>query len=253
MRKINLQKHVIITYDSIEELPITRFHKYNKMLLVDAGIGSSISDFDTHLSKLMAQMQTKDYKSVTIEIFNMRQNLYFILEDINPRQLAFAVLIKEIDGVACDDISDSGLSETLLKINDITIGELENELSEIKTKIDAELRYAFPSTFETATDKEYYDLLKKRTLLQLQEIKQGRTLELQAKINDINNQILTFTKPQNFQGADNAETQHDKQFEKMCLVIAQNIHTQAKKYNVFEFYNAYEFIKEQTKRNKSQK
>ena len=48
MRKIVLAKHKVELYDSIDELPIVRFHKYNKMLLIDAGVGSDLSDWDAN-------------------------------------------------------------------------------------------------------------------------------------------------------------------------------------------------------------
>ena len=38
-------------YDAIDELPIARFHAYNKALLIDAGIGSDLADWDTHIEK----------------------------------------------------------------------------------------------------------------------------------------------------------------------------------------------------------
>ena len=40
MRTTQIGKYKVEIYDAIEDLPMQRFHKYNKMLLVDAGIGS---------------------------------------------------------------------------------------------------------------------------------------------------------------------------------------------------------------------
>lgn len=51
MRKIVLAKHKVELYDSIDELPIVRFHKYNKMLLIDAGVGSDLSDWERTYGK----------------------------------------------------------------------------------------------------------------------------------------------------------------------------------------------------------
>ena len=48
MKELKLAGHKVRLYDSIEELPICRFHAYNRMLLIDAGIGSDINDFDAH-------------------------------------------------------------------------------------------------------------------------------------------------------------------------------------------------------------
>lgn len=59
MRKIVLAKHKVELYDSIDELPIVRFHKYNKMLLIDAGVGSDLSDWDAHMEKVVRYCRFK--------------------------------------------------------------------------------------------------------------------------------------------------------------------------------------------------
>ena len=54
MKTLKLAGKTIEVYDDIENLPVTRFHKYNKMLLVDAGIGTDIADFDKHIPRIAA-------------------------------------------------------------------------------------------------------------------------------------------------------------------------------------------------------
>lgn len=51
MKHIQLDNLNIELYENIEDLPIGRFHKFNKMLLIDAGVGSDIHDFDIHIEK----------------------------------------------------------------------------------------------------------------------------------------------------------------------------------------------------------
>ena len=51
MKTVKIGERTVEIYDAIDELPMLRFHKYNKMLLVDAGIGSDLQDFDTHIEK----------------------------------------------------------------------------------------------------------------------------------------------------------------------------------------------------------
>ena len=53
MKTVKIGEYTVEIYDAIDELPMLRFHKYNKMLLVDAGIGSDLQDFDTHIEKAM--------------------------------------------------------------------------------------------------------------------------------------------------------------------------------------------------------
>ena len=51
MTEIRIGKHKVRIYESIDELPMERFHRYNKYLLIDAGLGSDISTLDAHIEK----------------------------------------------------------------------------------------------------------------------------------------------------------------------------------------------------------
>ena len=51
MVTVKIGKHTVEMYDTIEELPIVRFHKYQKLLLIDAGIGADIVAFDQRIEK----------------------------------------------------------------------------------------------------------------------------------------------------------------------------------------------------------
>ena len=106
MKNVQIKGMNVELYDSIEDLPIMRFHKYNKMLLVDAGIGSDLSDFDRHIEKVIRYLNSPTPNMATVELENMRQNIYFIQSEVSPRHLAFAVLVKSINGKPRNDLSD---------------------------------------------------------------------------------------------------------------------------------------------------
>jgi hypothetical protein len=138
---------------------------------------------------------------------------------------------------------------------DVPNKDLTDHMDTVKKKIDEELQTYFPSLFDDSTIKEYYDDLKKRTILMLQAIIKGGTDEAQAEIDKITIALITYNKPNVFSGSDNMEIQHDKSFENMCLLISQKLHVDAKKQTVLEFYNAFEYIKDmmkaESKRNKA--
>ena len=75
MKTIDTGKHVIKLYDSVDELPIGAYQRYNKFLLIDAGIGSSIDDFDAHIVKLARLIGNNEREKAAQELQNMRQNL----------------------------------------------------------------------------------------------------------------------------------------------------------------------------------
>lgn len=244
MKQIKIGKHKLVIYDSIDELPMKRFHKFNKMMLIDSGIGSTLADFDNHLQKITAYIAKKDYSPVLTELDNLRQNVYMTLSGVSPKHLSFAVLVKKIDGKECEDISDDALQRIVDTLGDTPINEIAAPFEVAKKKIDEELREYFPNVFDDATIKEYYDRLKKRTLIILDCIINGKTAEKSNEIDAITLDLLTYSAPHKFSGNENTEILYDKQFEKMCLTISQNLHTEPKKYTVLEYYNAFEYIKE---------
>lgn len=244
MKTVKLGKHTIEIYDSIDSLPVTRFHKYNRLLLVDAGVGSDLADFDSHIERAIRFCKTKPDLAAT-ELENLRQNVYFIQSELSPKHLAFCVLIKSIDGKDCDDISDESLKKLHEIISDVTHLELTTELESVKKKIDEELNTYFPKVFDDSTVKEYYDQLRRRTMTMLDAIITGE--DKQAEIEEITNLLLTFAKPSIFFGPDSLEIQYDKQFESMCLMLSQKLNVKPKTFTVLEYYNAFEYLKEQAK------
>jgi len=247
MKHVKIGKHDVEIYDSIEDLPMIRFHKYNKMLLIDGGIGSDLLDFDGHIEKAIAYSKSKNPQLGAIELENLRQNIYFIQSELSPKHLAFAVLVKSIDGVEQTDLSPEGLQKILDHFSYVPQNEMTAQSEAVKKKIDEELQLYYPKLFEDSTVKEYYDELRKRNLLVLQSIIEGETPELEKEIELITISLITYNNPMVFNGSENAEIQHNKNFEDMSLLIAQHLHLDPKKFTVLEFYSSFERVKEMLK------
>ena len=211
MREVKVGKHKVVLYNSIEELPMARFHKYNKMMLVDAGLGSDLNAVDGHIERAVAFIKNDRRQEAATELENMRQAIYLVMQQVSPRHLSFAVLVKSVDGMACDDISDNVI------------------------------------------EKEYYDLMKRRTQAMLDAVLNGDTEEQREVIGRLTDELVMFSKPRSFTGKDSAEVTYDKQYEDMCLTMSQQLHQDPKKYTVMEYYNAYGYIKKQLKRQKRAK
>lgn len=252
MKQVKIGKHDVTLYNSIEEMPMTRFHKYNKMLLVDAGLGSDLNAVDGHIERAATFIKNDKRAEAATEMENIRQTIYLILQGMSPKHLAFAVLVSEIDGKPYDDISDEGLQRVVEMLGDAPIKDVTAEGEAVKKKIDDELSLYFPDDFDNASEKEYYDIMKHRTQVMLDCILIADTDERKAEIERLTDELVMFTKPKNFVGRDSVEISYDKQFDDMCLVMAQNLHQDPKKFNVMEFYNAYHYIKDQQKRQKRQ-
>lgn len=252
MKEVKLGKHKVMLYNSIDELPIVRFHKYNKCLLVDAGLGSDLSAVDGHIERAVRFINGGHKQEAATEMENIRQTIYLIIQGMNPRHLAFAALVKEVDGKPCDDISDDGLQRTLDLLGDVPVKEMTAENEAVKKKIDEELTLYFPDVFDSATEKEYHDIMKRRTQAMLNAVIEGETAERTAEIERLTDELVCFTKPRTFIGKDSTEIAYDRQFDEMCIMIGQQLNTDAKKYTVSEYYSAYQYIKKQQNKQKWQ-
>ena len=134
MRTITLNDYVLKVYDDIEELPIVNFQKYNKYMLIDAGIGSDIDSVDSHLVRIAKYVNTDKAKAMQ-ELQNMRQCLYMIVSNISPIHLAFAALIYSINGAKVTDLSDENLKNILDKLKHTKRSKLIDFIADFKKKL----------------------------------------------------------------------------------------------------------------------
>lgn len=248
METQKIGRHTVEIYNAIDELPIARFHKYQKLLLVDAGIGADITAFDQRIEKVRRFLLAGKPEKAGQELENLRQCVYLIQSGLTPKHRAFAVLVASIDGERCDDLRDEALERVLERLADVPHKWITATLEAVKKKIDAELTVYFPSVFNTSDVKEYYNLLRERTLALLDGIVRGEhDPERLEPVERLTTRLLTYSNPQSFSGSDGLEVQYDRQFEDLCLMLAEQLHVDAKGYTVLEFYNAYEFIRERAK------
>lgn len=230
-------------YDSIDEMPIVNFQKYNKYLLIDSGIGSDADDIDAHIVKIAKFIKANNNKKALQELQNMRQNMYMVNNEISPKYLAFAALIHSIDGKEVNDLSDDGLKKLLQDLKDIKHSKVIDFLLWLKKKVTSELETYFPGDFVNPKEKEAYDKLKNRTLLVLDSIINDTDNTEQIEL--IDTMMLNMHTPKVFIGSESVEVKYDKQFESTCLLIAQKTNMDARKMTVLQFYNAIDNIKAQ--------
>lgn len=249
MVTVKIGKHTVEMYDAIDELPIVRFHKYQKLLLVDAGIGADIMAFDQRIEKTRRFLMDGNTDEAKKELSNLRNCVWMIQNGVNPRNRAFAALVAKIDGRECSDMADDALEKILGTLKDAPIKDVTAQLEAVKKKIDGELMLYFPALFNDASVKEYYDILKRRTLAVLKNIVAGMdNPDETAEIEKLTTALITYTKPQLFNGPESVEIQFDRQFENLCLALSEQLHVKPKEYTVLEFYNAFDFLQDRAKK-----
>ena len=258
MKSLLVNNKVVKVYDSIDEMPIVNFQKYNKYLLIDSGIGSDADDIDAHIVKIAKYIKANDNKKALQELQNMRQNIYMVNSEISPKYLAFAALIHSVDGKEVNDLSDDGLKKLLQDLKEIKHSKVIDFLLWLKKKVTSELEIYFPGDFVNPKEKEAYDKLKARTLLVLDSVINDTDNSKQIEAIDI--MMLNMHTPKTYIGSESVEVKYDKQFESTCLLIAQKTSMDARKMTVLQFYNAIDNIKAQAeaeakslKRNKHRK
>lgn len=103
----------------------------------------------------------------------------------------------------------------------------------------------FPGLFDSGRIKEYYDQLKKRTLLELEGVKTGKKND--EAIQKIDEYLLFSSKPGVFSGKNSLEIKYDRQFDDLCILVSEQTFTNARDLTVLTFYNSLEYIKKKAK------
>lgn len=234
MKTINIKGLKLRMYDSIDEMPIANFQKYNKYILIDSGLGSDIDSVDAHIVNLAKLIKTNMTKAQQ-ELQNMRQNMHMIVTEISPRYMAFASLIHSINDERVTDLSEDNLKAIIKKLREVKHSVIIDFLVWVKKKLATELETYFPAEFSDVKEKEIYDKIKQRTILQLQGIVDDK--EYTDEIAAIDSYLFNLHKPKSFIGTESAEVKYDKQFETSCMYISQKAGMNAKNMTVLEFYN----------------
>ena len=169
MKTITIGSHEVKMYDDIEDLPLLNFQKFNKYALIDAGIGSDLSDVNEHLVKAAKLIPVAPDKAAR-ELQNLQNNINMILTETSPKMLSFAALVYSIGGELNNDLTDEGLKRFSAKLELAVIKEVNDALDDSKKKLEEELRAYFPKYFNDIEEKRANDWQRKRLLIMLEGI-----------------------------------------------------------------------------------
>jgi hypothetical protein len=230
--KKGLRRTRLMMYDDIEQLPIERFNKANKFWMLSDNLGNSFEDIDkVHLSRLF--LIAGDKEKAVKEINNLRVLVYNIINETHPDQLAFASLIHSVNGKEVTDISDEGLRVLLKMLSDkgLSIGEVKKK--SIKQALNSQLEVCFADIFKNGLSSAYWQLVKKRTLKELEAL-QGK--DVASEIREIDRNIEMFVDPKDFMGASSYELKYDGDFEKNCIILSEYANKPVKALTTKEYF-----------------
>ena len=130
-----LGAHEVEYYDAIDDLPVVRYHRFQKLLLIDAGIGSDIASFDRRLESARRFLMAGKPEQVQQELENIRQCVHLIQSSVSPSHLAFAALVTRLDGKECTDLSDDALAAVTAMLGDVKESDIATAVEEVKKKL----------------------------------------------------------------------------------------------------------------------
>lgn len=148
-------------YNSPEELPIKRFQKFNKNVMIDVEVGNSFQDYEERTFKTVAFLRKGMLEDAIKELENRRQAVFNAFEEYSPKHYALALMVKSIDGEPCEDMSEEGLNLILEKLDKINYSEkeLNEDLAKVKKKSTIFSKCTFPATLKTTIKKTLISFL----------------------------------------------------------------------------------------------
>ena len=138
----------VIFYDSIEEMPHRRYMKFNKEMMRSNEVGNTMADIIKRINRAMGFIGANEAEKAMKELSNARMAFSYSQAELEPKGLALAAMVKSINGVEVEDITTSGLQNTLevLQRIGITKKDVENTADGIKKKSNKSLKYSFLSS-----------------------------------------------------------------------------------------------------------
>lgn len=126
--------HTIELFDSIHNLRILRFQRFNKYQMIGSEIGNTFADYDQRTQKALAFLSKNMVTEAVQELENRRQTVFNAYNEFTPVGKSFAVLVKRIDDVDYEDFSPDNLDRCLEHLDRIgvTYETLLMKLSEVK-------------------------------------------------------------------------------------------------------------------------
>ena len=125
MEELKIRKDVIELASDIEDLTIERYNAFNLNLLLDSEVGNSMDQIIGKLSKLDNYLSAGMLDEARAERRNLQLTFFSTLEKINYASRAFACLVTSVNGVACTDLSDQGISNTVERLKQTKIKQAD--------------------------------------------------------------------------------------------------------------------------------
>ncbi len=250
MKKTEINGHIVVTFNDPEELPMRRYQRFNKFLMIANEVGSTFEDFNQRDAKAYAFLKNGLFPEAMQELKNRSQCVYNAFMEYSPKGRAMAILVHSIDDKIYTGHSSSTIDEILDKLEEIGLSyKQSNEIvNEAKKKIEQALSKYFPEKFKGNKNTlfEYNSILVKKLLLEVKGILYGGLEELKTEIQDHEKKMLSLDTPNswNVNATDNMEITMESDFDKYLFSISEHTNVDTEQITVFKFYALESYITE---------
>ena len=243
-------KHEIELFDSIHNLPILRFQRFNKYQMQSVEIGSTFADYDDRTSKILQFLQKKMVKEAIEEMENRRQTVFNAFNDFSPSGKTLAILVKRIDKKEYNTFAPDDLDRCLKHLERIGLGTTDamDHMKEVKKKMETELVVYFPNFFPKNGNLDQTSMRYKRMNLLLDGIIEKR--DVADQLFKIEKDILMNDTPNvwNIWKEENVERSLEVDFQKFGIAVTGHTGQQLADISTFTFYATVEHLKEKFKK-----
>ncbi len=254
MKKIVLgedKKNVVEFYNSAELIPMKRYQRFNKFLMIDNDVGSDFADFNKRSVKAIEYLKKGMKEDAVLELENRRQMVYNAYMEYSPKNRALAILVKSINGEECTDYSSDGLDEIIDKLDKLgfTYKQVQDTVDEVKKKIENELKNYFPKKFNNYDSVEYNVQLIRKLKVELGQIITG--VEQKEKLFKAEKNLLNLDKANswNINNAGNMEREMEVEYTKFVYAVQEHTNEDLNNVTAFRFYALVEYVEQKNKPN----
>lgn len=138
MKTVNLKHgNSFRIHETQKQLPINRYTDFQKYVLQDAGIGSTLADIDRHFQMLHSFLGAGKVEEAARESHNMHINLYLAINKISTKNISFACLIESINDKPITDFSESNLIQVCNALGEMGLTDemLSDLLGDLKKNL----------------------------------------------------------------------------------------------------------------------
>ena len=258
MKRIELnQNNYLIVYRTPEHMPLNRYSKFQKYLLLKTGVGSDMQSIANHFNTWFTLNAHGKHEESRTEAENLYYNFFSILQEVDYEDLSFVCLINSINGKPLIDISNENLVAVIkwLSDNGMTKEMVSLQVEDTRSAILRDLRLYFPKFYPDTDDMQYFAKRKQNLMATAEKLIQQLESddfsyddEIRKLLDEISLYFIDLNKPKNFdsEDPDNCVVKLDAQFEQLRSMLEGN-GTSTKDLTLIEFYSRLEYIRKSNK------